>query len=54
VLPAFSLPLAEAVPEAALTALKFLFLALVYLFLWRVVRVVILELRAPALAGAPR
>jgi hypothetical protein len=52
VLPAFSLPLAEAVPEAALTALKFLFLALVYLFLWRVVRVVILELRAPALAGA--
>jgi hypothetical protein len=52
VLPALSLPLAEAVPEAALTALKFLFLALVYLFLWRVVRVVILELRAPALVGA--
>ena len=50
-LPALSLPLAEAVPEAALTALKFLFLALVYLFLWRVVRVVILELRAPALVG---
>jgi hypothetical protein len=52
VLPALSLPLAEAVPEAALTALKFLFLALVYLFLWRVVRVVVLELRAPALVGA--
>lgn len=45
-------PLADAVPEAALTALKFAFLALVYLFLWRVVRVVLQELRAPALAGA--
>jgi hypothetical protein len=52
VLPAFPVPLADAVPEAALTALKFCFLALVYLFLWRVVRVVVLELRAPALAGA--
>ena len=51
-LPALSVPLADAVPEAALTALKFGFLALVYLFLWRVVRVVVLELRAPALAGA--
>jgi len=45
--------LADAVPEAALTTLKFCFLALVYLFLWRVVRVVVLELRAPALAAAP-
>jgi hypothetical protein len=53
VLPALPLPLADAVPEAALTALKFCFLALVYLFLWRVVRVVVLELRAPALAAAP-
>jgi hypothetical protein len=44
-------PLADAVPEAALTALKFGFLALVYLFLWRVVRVVLHELRAPALIG---
>jgi predicted component of type VI protein secretion system len=46
-------PLAEAVPEAALTALKFCFLALLFLFLWRVVRVVLLELRAPAVAAAP-
>jgi hypothetical protein len=52
-LPALPVPLADAVPEAALTALKFCFLALVYLFLWRVVRVVVLELRAPALAAAP-
>ena len=52
-LPAFSVPLEDAVPEAALTALKFCFLALVYLFLWRVVRVVVLELRAPALVGPP-
>jgi hypothetical protein len=44
--------LADAVPESLLTALKFCFLALVYLFLWRVVRVVVLELRAPALVGA--
>jgi hypothetical protein len=53
VLPALQVPLADAVPEAALTALKFCFLALVYLFLWRVVRVVVLELRAPALVAAP-
>jgi hypothetical protein len=53
VLPALPVPLADAVPEAALTALKFCFLALVYLFLWRVVRVVVLELRAPALVGPP-
>ncbi len=44
--------LADAVPESLLTALKFCFLALVYLFLWRVVRVVLAELRAPALVGA--
>lgn len=37
--------LANAVPEAVLTILKFGFLALVYLFLWQVVRVVMLELR---------
>jgi FHA domain len=52
VLTALAAPLADAVPEAALTALKFCFLALVYLFLWRVVRVVVLELRAPALVTA--
>ena len=52
-LPAHPVPLADAVPEAALTTLKFCFLALVYLFLWRVVRVVVLELRAPALTAAP-
>lgn len=39
-------------PESALTLLKFLFLALIYLFLWAVVRVVLRELRAPALAAA--
>ena len=37
-------------PEELLTLLKFAFLALIYLFLWAVVRVVIRELRAPALA----
>ncbi|MFI5046875.1 MAG: FHA domain-containing protein [Acidimicrobiia bacterium] len=35
-------------PESVLTILKFCFLALVYLFLYRVVRVVIGEMRAPA------
>lgn len=45
-------PLADAVPEAALTVLKFCFLALVYLFLWRVVRVVTMGLRAPAMTAA--
>jgi len=35
------------VPESVLTVLKFCFLALLYLFLWRVVRVVVGELRAP-------
>jgi pSer/pThr/pTyr-binding forkhead associated (FHA) protein len=43
--------------EAVLTLLKFCFLALLYLFLYRVVRVVIMELRAPRpaleTAGAP-
>lgn len=39
-------------PESALTLLKYLFLALVYVFLWIVVRVVMRELRAPALASA--
>lgn len=47
-----SVPLADAVPEAALTALKYCFVALVYLFLARVVRVVVLEMRSPALARA--
>jgi pSer/pThr/pTyr-binding forkhead associated (FHA) protein len=44
------------VPESFLTLLKFVFLALIYLFLWAVVRVVLRELRAPMLAtagGAP-
>ena len=49
----FAALLADALPENALTALKFLFLALVYLFLARVVRVVVLELRAPGAPGAP-
>jgi hypothetical protein len=35
------------VPESVLTILKFCFLALLYLFLYRVVRVVISEMRAP-------
>ena len=39
-------------PESALTLLKFVFLALIYLFLFFVVRVVIRELRAPALVPA--
>ena len=34
-------------PESVLTILKFCFLALLYLFLYRVVRVVIGEMRAP-------
>jgi hypothetical protein len=36
------------VPESVLTILKFCFIALLYLFLFRVVRVVVLEMRAPA------
>src|SRR6266508_2385028 len=39
--------------EAVLTVLKFCFLALLYLFLARVVRVVVLELRSPAAEAAP-
>jgi pSer/pThr/pTyr-binding forkhead associated (FHA) protein len=35
------------VPESVLTILKFCFLALLYLFLFRVVRVVVVEMRAP-------
>jgi hypothetical protein len=38
--------------QTALDALKYLFLALLFLFLARVVRVVVLELRSPALVGA--
>ncbi|MGH8982383.1 MAG: FHA domain-containing protein [Acidimicrobiia bacterium] len=38
--------------EAVLTVLKFCFLALLYLFLARVVRVVVLELRNPTPAAA--
>jgi pSer/pThr/pTyr-binding forkhead associated (FHA) protein len=37
--------------EAVLTVLKFCFLALLYLFLYRVVRLTLRELRAPALTG---
>ena len=40
-------------PESVLTILKFCFLALIYLFLYRVVRVVISEMRAPATTAAP-
>jgi pSer/pThr/pTyr-binding forkhead associated (FHA) protein len=36
------------VPETVLTILKFCFLALLYLFLFRVVRVVMKEMKAPA------
>jgi hypothetical protein len=40
--------------EAVLTVLKFCFLALLYLFLYRVVRLTLRELRAPAVtAGSP-
>jgi pSer/pThr/pTyr-binding forkhead associated (FHA) protein len=42
------------VPESVLTILKFCFLALIYLFLYRVVRVVVAEMRAPALAPPPQ
>jgi len=41
------------VSEAVLTVLKLCFLVLLYLFLARVVRVVVLELRNPAPAAAP-
>jgi pSer/pThr/pTyr-binding forkhead associated (FHA) protein len=39
--------------EAVLTVLKFCFLALLYLFLYRVVRLTVRELRAPALSAQP-
>ena len=39
--------------EAVLTVLKFCFLALLYLFLYRVVRVTLRELRAPVLTAEP-
>ena len=39
-------------PESVLTILKFCFLALIYLFLYRVVRVVVAEMRAPAPVAA--
>jgi pSer/pThr/pTyr-binding forkhead associated (FHA) protein len=39
--------------EAVLTVLKFCFLALLYLFLYRVVRLTLKELRAPALTTEP-
>jgi pSer/pThr/pTyr-binding forkhead associated (FHA) protein len=39
--------------EAVLTVLKFCFLALLYLFLYRVVRLTLRELRAPALTPEP-
>jgi hypothetical protein len=40
------------VPETILQTLKFCFLALLYLFLFRVVRVVLAEMRAPATVPA--
>ena len=40
-------------PESVLTILKFCFLALLYLFLYRVVRVVVSEMRAPAPSPPP-
>ena len=39
--------------EAVLTVLKFCFLALLYLFLYRVVRLTLRELRTPALTAEP-
>jgi FHA domain len=44
--------IAEDVSETALTVLKYAFLALMYLFLARVIRVVVLELRSPAAIDA--
>jgi len=41
------------VPESVLTILKFCFLALLYLFLWRVVQVVVREMRAPVPGDGP-
>jgi hypothetical protein len=44
--------LAETLSQTALDILKYCFLALLFIFLARVVRVVVLELRAPAVAVA--
>lgn len=49
---AVAAPLGEALSQTALDVLKYAFLALLFLFLARVMRVVVLELRAPVLAGA--
>ena len=45
------LPLAATLSQTALDVLKYCFLALLFLFLARVVRVVVLELRSPAIVG---
>src|SRR6186997_1815690 len=45
------MPFGEALSQTALDVLKYTFLALLFLFLARVMRVVILELRTPVLAG---
>jgi hypothetical protein len=44
-------PFAATLSQTALDILKYSFLALLFLFLARVVRVVVLELRSPALVG---
>ena len=44
--------LAETLSQTALDILKYAFLALLFLFLARVVRVVVLEMRSPAVAAA--
>jgi hypothetical protein len=44
-------PLAATLSQTALDVLKYCFLALLFLFLARVVRVVVLELRSPATVG---
>ncbi len=41
-------------PESVLTILKFCFLALLYLFLYRVVRVVVNEMKAPVSTAPPK
>lgn len=46
------MPLADTLSQGALDVLKYAFLALLYLFLFRVVRVVVLELRGPTGAAA--
>jgi hypothetical protein len=44
--------IAETLSQTALDILKYCFLALLFLFLARVVRIVVLEMRAPAVAAA--